>query len=85
MGQSVPISDLEFAIPKIKPTYIFTSCIAKIEEKEFITIIDTLLTHATDAKIIMSGYQTSMYKKLVPESIILINSKEEFEKLAQNI
>ena len=85
MGQSVPISDLEFAIPKIKPKYIFTSCIAKLEEKEFITIIDTLLTHATDSKIIMSGYQTSMYENLVPKSITLINSKEGFEELAQNI
>lgn len=85
LGQNLPLNNLKLTISKIAPKYILTTCIAQVNENKFRSIIQSLVTHTKETEVIIGGYQTSIFKELIPSSIKVINSKKEFEKLALSL
>lgn len=74
LGQSLPTDDVERSIRKIKPDYIFTSLIAKLEEQE-LTGLMNMLTNNFDLKhLYIGGYQVRLYKDLIPKDVHIIES-----------
>lgn len=73
LGQSVPIEDIAVAVRTIQPAYIFTSLIAKIDEKQFAGFFEALGDIFDLNSVYVGGYQMNFYKELVPKAINVIN------------
>jgi DNA-binding transcriptional MerR regulator len=85
MGQNLPLSNLDFTVKKLNPEYIISTSIAQINENQFQSFINHLTEHVKNSKVIISGYQTSIFKSIIPNSIGVINSKKTFDKLTSSI
>ena len=85
MGQNLPLSNLEFVVGKLNPDYIISTTIAQISKEQFISFIDHVKPHSKTAKIIIGGYQTSIYKECIPSSLKVINSEKAFNTLSKSL
>lgn len=77
LGQSVPMDDLRKMIKTIKPNYVFTSLIAKIDRENFERFFSGLLEVIEPEKIYVGGYQLSVFKDLTPDGVNIIRSVEQ--------
>ncbi|MCH2232087.1 MAG: MerR family transcriptional regulator [Crocinitomicaceae bacterium] len=85
LGQNLPLSNLGFVIGKLNPDYIISTTIAQISEEQFISFIEHLKPHSKDSKVIIGGYQTSIYKKFIPSNLKVINSEKDFSNLSKSL
>ena len=85
MGQNLPLSNLEFVVGKLNPDYIISTTIAQISKEQFISFIDHVKPHSKTAKVVIGGYQTSIYKECIPSSLKVINSEKAFNTLSKSL
>lgn len=69
LGQSLPMEDVELAIRAIKPDLIFTSLIAKLDEREFVEFFERIEENFDLSKLYVGGYQITIYKHLIPSDV----------------
>lgn len=79
LGQAVPLSDLERIIDEIKPDYLFTSLIAKLEDAEFKGFFEQLGNCYNLKKVYCGGYQMNVFKDLTPKDVNVIHSIEDID------
>lgn len=74
LGQSLPNEDIERAVQRIKPDYIFTSLIAKIEKQEIEDLMNIFENNIELKKVYIGGYQVKLYQEAIPQGINIIQS-----------
>ncbi len=74
LGQSLPNEDIERSIQRIKPDYIFTSLIAKIERQEIEELMKIFENNIELKKVYMGGYQVKLFEDVIPNDINIIQS-----------
>lgn len=74
LGQSVPIEDAEAIIRQMKPDYVFSSLIARLDEKDFENFFDRMINLVNNDKLYVGGYQMTVFKDLIPEGVNTVHS-----------
>ncbi len=73
LGQAVPFDDLKLIIEEVKPDYIFTSLIAKMNEKEFIQFFEELSACFNLNRLFVGGYQLGVFETCIPKGVNVIH------------
>lgn len=76
LGQALPDSDLPQVVRELKPDYIFTSLIAKMDEAEFNQFFGNLSAVFDLNKLYVGGYQLHIYKKHIPKNVHIIHTAD---------
>jgi DNA-binding transcriptional MerR regulator len=74
LGQSLPVDDLRKIVIQLKPRYIFTSLVAKMDEDEFELFFKYLDSFFDLNNLYVGGYQLGVHGDLKPESVKAIHS-----------
>lgn len=81
LGQTLPISELKGFVEKVNPDVFITSFVSQLSEKEFVNILDTLLTIVDQKDLIISGHQAVNYQDKVPKTIVIIQSEKDLKNI----
>lgn len=74
LGQAVPTADLCRIMKEINPDYVFTSLIAKMDEKQFLEFFDGIAQCCSLSKVYAGGYQLNIFEDLIPEGVNVVHS-----------
>lgn len=74
LGQSLPMDDLRKIVRQLKPRYIFTSLVAKMDEDEFEDFFTTVGSFFDLKNLFVGGYQLGIHGDLKPEAVKAIHS-----------
>lgn len=74
LGQAVPLADLEKLVKTVKPDYLFSSLIAKMDEKQFSAFFEQIAGFFPLDKLYVGGYQLTVFPELIPEGVHVIHS-----------
>ena len=74
LGQAVPTVDLCRILKEINPDYVFTSLIAKMDEKQFTDFFDDLSQCCPLGKVYAGGYQLNIFENIIPEGVNIVHS-----------
>jgi hypothetical protein len=66
-GQSLPLDDLRRIVRQLKPRYIFTSLVAKMDEDEFENFFTTVGSFFDLKNLFVGGYQLGIHGDLKPK------------------
>lgn len=78
LGQSVPFEDVKQVVRAHKPDYLVTAFVATMEEDAFLRYVKELSETFPEQKIIISGYQTSLYNGPLPKNVIRTADVKQF-------
>lgn len=76
LGQALPDSDLAQVVRELKPDYIFTSLIAKMDELEFNQFFGNLSAFFDLNKLYVGGYQLHIHKNHIPKNVHIIHAAD---------
>ncbi|MFT5822921.1 MAG: DNA-binding transcriptional MerR regulator [Crocinitomix sp.] len=74
LGQSLPNEDLVKAVKSLKPDYVFTSLITKLNEKQFQQFFEKLASCIPLDRLFVGGHQLKIFKELIPKKVNIIYS-----------
>jgi methanogenic corrinoid protein MtbC1 len=74
LGQSLPVGDLRKIVRQLKPRYIFTSLVAKMDEEEFELFFKYVDSFFDLHNLFVGGYQLGIHGDLKPEAVNAIRS-----------
>ena len=74
LGQSLPMDDLRKIVRQLKPQYIFTSLVAKMDEEEFELFFKYVDSFFDLNNLFVGGYQLGIHGDLKPEAVNAIRS-----------
>ncbi|NOQ74814.1 MAG: MerR family transcriptional regulator [Crocinitomix sp.] len=74
LGQSLPNEDFVKVVQDLKPDYVFTSLITKLNEKEFLQFFESLASCVPLDRLFVGGYQLKIFEKLIPEKVNIIHT-----------
>ena len=80
-GQNLPISELNFALDKIKPQLVVSVFVAKIKEKKFANIMTHLAEINKTSQVVISGSQLKNYPEHIPKGIQVVKTFNQITKL----
>lgn len=81
LGQNVPTEDILHAWNHLKPEFAVTSLINFGTKELFIDVLNEITSVIPEKSLILSGLNTIKFKELIPKSIRLIQSKEDFNRI----
>lgn len=81
LGQNVPTEDIFHSWNQLKPEFAVTSLINFGTKELFEDVLNEITDVIPSESLVLSGHNTVKFKELIPESIRLIQSKEDFNRI----
>jgi len=79
LGQNTPMTDFEVIFKQIDPSFVITNFVKYITEEQFKEVIDELYKIVEPKKVVIGGFQSINYQKLIHKESTLIQSNKDLK------